>query len=54
MTAAELSAKGSASVGVGERQLSDLEADRFEDMLRSLTAERTSICEVSGSGRYFR
>lgn len=33
--------------GERERQLSELETDKFADMLRGLTAERESICNVS-------
>ncbi len=38
----------------GGRSLSDLERDKFENMLRSMTAERAAICEVSHHAAFGR
>jgi len=45
MTAAEATVPTGRA---GERPLSDRELGRWEDLLRGLTAERSSICEVRG------
>ena len=42
-----LDAAGATKKGERERGLSELERDKFEDMLRGLTAEREAVCDVS-------
>jgi U2-associated protein SR140 len=42
-----LDAAAATKKGERERGLSELERDKFEDMLRGLTAEREAVCDVS-------
>lgn len=49
MLALEVAAANAGKAAAHERGLSDMQRDRLEDLLRGLSAERDSICEV-GAG----